>query len=106
MGDREEDVEKEKKKKDPFVIEFGRKLSESALWKANAHYYKSMGTMAFQFLPSYATMNCFLARSYANLVLSYLRECLLVCPLSFPLEAGNETVTYVVCFGSCLCCVE
>lgn len=75
--------EVDERKKDPFVIEFGRKLSESALWKANAHYYKSMGTMAFQFLPPYATMNCFLARSYANLVLSYLRECLLVCFLSF-----------------------
>src|SRR5579872_6851430 len=58
------------------LIEGPKRLSESALWKLVPAYYEGMSIEAFRtaIVPHYITTNIFIARTYAQLALAYLRD--------------------------------
>lgn len=57
-----------------IVLERERRFSESLLWKLNRAYYASQGPAAWHSgeVPSYATCNTFIAKTYALATLTYL----------------------------------
>jgi hypothetical protein len=61
-------------------------LNNSILWEMQRAYYDSTGTDAWEsgVVPSFITTNAFIARSYARLVLSYLRYIFFRWTLSIP----------------------
>jgi hypothetical protein len=58
------------------VIEQGRTLSECALWGMIEEYYRTAGPDAWNETPYYPTSNAFLADSYAELIVAFLRDSL------------------------------
>ena len=60
------------------VLETGKRFSESILWQLQRQYYDQRGFSAWDTgaVPSYVTSNTFIAQAYANVVLSYLRDCM------------------------------
>lgn len=61
-----------------FLIEEKKRLSESMLWKLQRQYYDQRGLSAWESgaVPSYVTSNAYIAASYANVVLAFLRDAL------------------------------
>ncbi len=60
------------------LLEQDQRLSESVLWTINKNYYNANGPNAWHSgeVPSYATCNTFIAQSYANVIVAYLRDSL------------------------------
>ena len=61
-----------------FVIEQGKRFSQSVLWQLTRDYYHQRGLSAWESgtVPSYVTSNPYIAQVYANLVFTYLKNCL------------------------------
>jgi hypothetical protein len=59
------------------ILERGRRLSESLLWKLQQNFYDSQGARAWAsgVVPHYITGNGWIADSYAKVVLGWLRDC-------------------------------
>ena len=53
------------------------RLSESILWQAQRNYFIEQGIEAWRknIVPSYVTINPFIAHTYAEVVLAYLEDC-------------------------------
>ncbi len=70
------------------VLEQGKRLSESLLWKLQQNFYDSQGARAWAsgVVPHYITGNGWIADSYAKVVLGWLRDCTAAAtePGSFP----------------------
>ena len=62
----------------PFVLEQGKRFSQSIMWKLTRDFYEQRGISAWDsgIVPSYVTSNPFIAQSYAQVVWQYLRDCL------------------------------
>lgn len=61
-----------------FLLEQGRRFSQSMLWQLTRDYYHQRGLSAWESgtVPSYVTSNPYIAQVYANIVLTFLRNCL------------------------------
>lgn len=61
-----------------FVLEKGKRFSQSILWQLTRDYYHQRGLSAWESgtVPSYVTSNPYIAQVYANLVLTFLKNCL------------------------------
>jgi hypothetical protein len=61
-----------------YMIEEKKRLSESLLWKLQRQYYDQRGLSAWESgtVPSYVTSNAFIASSYAQVVMGFLRDAL------------------------------
>lgn len=61
-----------------FIIEKNKRMSKSMLWKLQSAAYCQFGPNAWslQGVPFYVTSNPFTARTYAQIVLGYLRDCI------------------------------
>lgn len=70
-------TQKSSKGKPGYVLEQGKRLSESILWQLSRQYYSRKGLAAWECgtVPYYATSNPYIAQAYANLVWSFLRDC-------------------------------
>lgn len=62
-----------------FVLEQGKRFSQSVLWQLTRDYYHQRGLSAWESgtVPSYVTSNPYIAQVYANLVITFLKNCLL-----------------------------
>ena len=62
----------------PFVLEQGKRFSQSIMWKLTRDFYEQRGISAWDsgIVPSYVTSNPFIAQSYAQVVWQYVRDCL------------------------------
>lgn len=60
-----------------FVLEEGKRLSDSLLWGLQRNFYGRRGEKAWlaDQIPSYITSNAFIAKAYARVVLGFLRDC-------------------------------
>lgn len=57
------------------MIDSGKRLSESCLWKLQHEFYSQQGIFAWnQRVPFYMTSNPFIANSYAQLVIHFIRD--------------------------------
>ncbi|HEX6904102.1 MAG TPA: tetratricopeptide repeat protein [Thermoanaerobaculia bacterium] len=58
------------------VLEHGRRLSDSLLWKLQRRYFEREGAAAWTqgFVPQYITSNPWIANAYAKVVLGWLRD--------------------------------
>lgn len=52
------------------------RLSESPLWDNQRYFFEQQGIAAWQTVPFYVTSNPLIAKSYANIIIGYLRDCL------------------------------
>lgn len=59
-----------------FVLEEGKRLSDSLLWRLQRGFYGRRGGQAWLVdqIPSYITSNAFIAKAYARVVLGFLRD--------------------------------
>eukprot|EP01102_Stenamoeba_stenopodia_P000626 TRINITY_DN1059_c0_g1_i4.p1 TRINITY_DN1059_c0_g1~~TRINITY_DN1059_c0_g1_i4.p1 ORF type:complete len:643 (+),score=171.13 TRINITY_DN1059_c0_g1_i4:58-1986(+) len=57
------------------VAEREQRLSRSLIWAANSDFYQNCGISAFEQVPNYITSNCFIAKTYAQLICAYIRDC-------------------------------
>ncbi|HMU40359.1 MAG TPA: hypothetical protein PKE31_15225 [Pseudomonadota bacterium] len=62
----------------PFVLEEGKRFSQSIMWKLTRDFYEQRGISAWDsgIVPSYVTSNPFIAQTYAQVAWQYLRDCL------------------------------
>ena len=62
-----------------FVLEQGKRFSQSVLWQLTRDYYHQRGLSAWESgtVPSYVTSNPYIAQVYANLIITFLKNCLL-----------------------------
>jgi len=62
---------------DEFILERGKRLSESLLWRLQRRFYDFQGTLAWTtgVVPHYITGNGWIADAYAKVVLGWLRDC-------------------------------
>ncbi len=72
-----------------FVLEKGKRFSQSLLWQMTRDYYHQRGLSAWESgtVPSYVTSNPYIAQVYANLVMTFLKNCLSQSP---PSNAANN----------------
>jgi len=61
----------------PIILEEGKPLSRSILWKLQRNYYEGQGIEAWRqgTVPHYITSNPFIANAYAKVVLGFIRDC-------------------------------
>lgn len=61
----------------PRVLEQGRRLSESLLWKLQRRFFERAGAAAWTqgAVPQYITSNPWIANAYAKMVFGWLRDC-------------------------------
>ena len=57
-----------------FFIEESSKLSESRIWPLLEDYYKSASISAWNQIPFYPTSNPFIAETYADIILNFVRD--------------------------------
>ena len=57
-----------------FLVEKDKKLSESVIWSLLEQYYDSASISAWNEIPFYPTSNPFIADTYAQLIVSFLRD--------------------------------
>ena len=60
-----------------YILEHGRRLSESLLWRLQKNFFESQGLQAWTtgIVPHYITSNGWIADAYAKVVLGWLRDC-------------------------------
>jgi hypothetical protein len=87
-----------------FVLESGRRLSQSMIWGLQRGFYAREGPQAWkpQGVPSYVTNNAFIARAYARMLVALLRDLLRTGALDatqpvhvFELGGGPGRFTYL-----------
>ncbi len=63
--------------KTDFILERGKRLSESLLWRLQRKFFDNLGAEAWTkgIVPHYITGNGWIADSYAKVVLGWLRDC-------------------------------
>ena len=71
------------------ILEWGKRLSESLLWRLQKNFFESLGAHAWTqgIVPHYVTSNGWIADAYAKVVLGWLRDCAGTAsraPASFP----------------------
>ena len=73
-----ESSESSESKAAEVVLEEGRRLSESLLWKYQRAFYEQRGIEAWSkgAIPHYITSNPFIAATYAQVLLAFLEDCL------------------------------
>ena len=61
-----------------FILEQGKRFSQSIMWKLTRDFYEQRGISAWDsgVVPSYVTSNPFIAQTYAQVVWQYVRDCL------------------------------
>ena len=71
----------------PHVLERGRRLSESLLWRLQQGFYDAQGARAWSagLVPHYITSNPWIADAYAKVMVGWLRDCVATAPR----EAGS-----------------
>ena len=64
------------KRPEVHVVEAGKRLSQSLIWRLQRRFFEKYGVAAFSHgaLPHYITSNPFIAQAYARVVLGYLRD--------------------------------
>jgi tetratricopeptide (TPR) repeat protein len=69
------------------ILEQGRRLSESLLWRLQQGFYDSQGAQAWSagIVPHYITSNPWIADAYAKVMVGWLRDCAAMAPR----EAGS-----------------
>jgi tetratricopeptide (TPR) repeat protein len=55
-------------------VEHGKRVSECILWKLQEEYYGGMGIEAWNMVPFFVTSSTFIAESYAEMIISFLRD--------------------------------
>lgn len=55
-------------------VEQDARLSESILWKLQEEYYSNMGIDAWKNVPFFVTSSVFIAESYAEMIVSFLKD--------------------------------
>jgi tetratricopeptide (TPR) repeat protein len=76
--DEELDTEYEFSEDDePVILEEGKPLSQSILWKLQRNYFEGQGIEAWRqgTVPHYITSNPFIANAYAKVVFGFIRDC-------------------------------
>jgi hypothetical protein len=60
-----------------YILEQGKRLSESLLWRLQKNFFDSQGVQAWTtgIVPHYITSNGWIADAYAKVVLGWLRDC-------------------------------
>ena len=60
-----------------YILEQGKRLSESLLWRLQKSFFDSQGVQAWTtgIVPHYITSNGWIADAYAKVVLGWLRDC-------------------------------
>ena len=61
----------------PVILEEGKPLSQSILWKLQRNFFEGQGIEAWRqgTVPHYITSNPFIANAYANVVFGFIRDC-------------------------------
>ena len=61
-----------------YPLEQGQRFSRSILWKLTRDFYhqKGLGAWDTGTVPSYVTSNPYIAQTYANIVMTFLKDCL------------------------------
>jgi tetratricopeptide (TPR) repeat protein len=79
-----------------FVLEEGRRLSESLVWRLQREAYSGLGSKAWvsEKVPWFVTSNAFIAKAYALVVLGFLRDLLAGEPNTTGLRI--ESPVYVI----------
>src|ERR1043166_4363456 len=62
---------------DSYLLESPRRMSDCLLWNIQRTYYEQQGLEAWRsgVVPHYGVSNPFVARTYADIVMGYLRDC-------------------------------
>lgn len=87
------DLESSQPEEADFLLERGRRLSESLLWRLQRNFFDHLGAQAWTkgIVPHYITGNGWIADAYAKVVLGWLRDCAGTLDLDHPvtlLELG------------------
>lgn len=67
-----------------YVLEENKRLSESKIWSLLEQYYENASISAWNEIPFYPTSNPFIAETYAELILAFLRDYFSKLDLSKP----------------------
>jgi tetratricopeptide (TPR) repeat protein len=61
----------------PIILEEGKSLSQSILWKLQRNFFEGQGIEAWRqgTVPHYITSNPFIANAYAKVVFGFIRDC-------------------------------
>ncbi len=72
----------------PYVLEGGRPLSQSLLWRLQREYYQQEGSQAWAkgTVPYYITSNPWIANTYAKVAFGWLRDCFPALDLHHPVH--------------------
>lgn len=78
-------------------------FSKSVLWPAQLRFYERYGPKSWEVVPEYMSSNGFIARQYAQLIVSHVRDCLVAnsLDLSKPLYvleigAGSGKLAFLI----------
>jgi tetratricopeptide (TPR) repeat protein len=103
----EEDLDTEEESSDEkvCVLDKGKPLSQSILWKLQRNFFEGQGIEAWRqgTVPHYVTSNPFIANAYARVVFGFIRDCTAVPGTSEnesfpPLDPGQPI--YIIELGS------
>jgi hypothetical protein len=85
-----------------FVLEQGRRLSESFVWRFQREGYARLGAQAWlgEKVPWFVTSNAFIAKAYARVVLGFLRDHLAGAGQGAPLDSTSPLVIVELAAGS------
>ncbi|HXB54774.1 MAG TPA: tetratricopeptide repeat protein [Vicinamibacteria bacterium] len=85
-----------------FVLEKSQRLSASLIWRAQRDFYDRRGEQAWlsDRIPSYATSNALIAKSYARVVSGFLRDCARASPPLGPLDPQAPLYILEIAAGS------
>ena len=89
----------------PVILEEGKPLSQSILWKLQRNFFERQGIEAWRqgTVPHYVTSNPFIANAYAKVVFGFIRDCNAVTSDSandsFPLLDPGHPI-YIIELGS------
>jgi len=89
----------------PVILEEGKPLSQSILWKLQRNYFEGQGIEAWRqgTVPHYITSNPFIANAYAKVVFGFIRDCTGVtrdlADDSFPRLEPSQPI-YIIELGS------
>ena len=99
------DTEEEFSEEEVCVLEEGKPLSQSILWKLQRNFFEGQGIDAWRqgTVPHYVTSNPFIANAYAKVVFGFIRDCTAVigdsADDSFPPLDPSQPI-YIIELGS------
>ena len=84
-----------------FVLEQGKRLSRSSLWRFQRQFFDEKGVDAWgkRIVPTHVTSNAFIAEAYARVVLGFLRDCMRQ-PAGSPFAVDGEQPVHLVELGA------